>query len=154
MRRGCEQTKNHYYTEIVSNNNSGQILSFSQYYKMGNKLTVELLGLLMDYFVSEMLDRSKQTTTVPAVRAPLPAEQAILSPPCPSLQPKRGMHQAGSRTNLWCKSPREARCGRAEPGRRRRRRVRSSGPAGGHEVGSARRPVLRVYRRRVFIKDG
>lgn len=56
----------------MSDNNSGQILSFSQYYRMGNKLTIELLGLLMDYFVSKMLNRSKQIINVPVIIATLP----------------------------------------------------------------------------------
>ena len=34
---------------------------------MANKLTIELLGLLMDYFVSEMLNRSKQIINVPLI---------------------------------------------------------------------------------------
>lgn len=56
----------------MSNNNSGQILSFSQYYIVANKLTIELLGLLMDYFVSKMLNRSKQIINVPVIIATLP----------------------------------------------------------------------------------
>jgi len=32
---------------------------------MGNKLTTELLGLLMGYFVSKILNRSKQIINVP-----------------------------------------------------------------------------------------
>ena len=41
---------------------------------MGNKLTIELLGLLMDYFVSEMLNKSKQIINVPVIIATLPVK--------------------------------------------------------------------------------
>lgn len=45
-------------------------MSYSQCYRMGNKLTIELLGLLMNYF--EMLNRSKEIVNVPVVTTTLP----------------------------------------------------------------------------------